>query len=199
MHGPLIEASHLDCHFGPRAVLSAIDLVVAPGEVHGLLGPRGAGKTTLLRVLAGTLEPSSGRVSAADPVFVSADDPESLSPIEANLNTGTRRRITLVRALAGDPKVALIDEPRAGVDAETVAATRALAARLAAAGGAVVWATRRLDGLHGIASGVTLLAGGRVRYRGSVEALTVRALAGSAAPPAQPLETGRVAVSNIAA
>jgi ABC-type multidrug transport system ATPase subunit len=187
MHGPLIEASHLDCHFGPRAVLSAIDLVVAPGEVHGLIGPRGAGKTTLLRVLAGALEPSSGRVSAADSVFIAADT-ETLSPIEANLNAATRRRITLARALAGDPKVLLIDEPGAGVDADTIAATRALAARHAAAGGAVVWATRRLDGLHGLASEVTLLAGGRARYRGSVEALVVRALAGSAALSTKPLE-----------
>jgi ABC-2 type transport system ATP-binding protein len=182
MHGALIEVSHLDCHYGPRAALSAIDLAVAPGEVHGLIGPRGAGKTTLLRVLGGALEPTSGHVSAANSVLVTAEDPSSLSPIEANLNAGTRRRIALARALAGDPKVLLIDEPATGVDADTVAATRALAARHAAGGGAVVWATRRLDGLHGLASDVTLLAGGRVRYRGSVEALMVRALAGSAKP-----------------
>ena len=188
MHGPLIEVSHLDCHFGPRAVLSAIDLVVAPGEVHGLIGPRGAGKTTLLRVLAGALEPTSGQVSAANTVLVEADDPDSLSPIEANLNAGTRRRIALARALAADPKVLLVDEPDGGVDADTVAATRALVARHAAGGGAVVWATRRLDGLHRLASDVTLLAGGRVRYRGSVEALMLRALAGSAEPWAQPLK-----------
>ena len=59
MHG-CIEVRSLDCHFGSRAALQGIDLVVAPGQVHGLLGPRGAGKTTLLRVLAGELAPSAG-------------------------------------------------------------------------------------------------------------------------------------------
>ena len=47
-------------------------------------------------------------------------------------------------------------------------------------GGAAIWATPRLDVLHGLASGVTLLAGGRVRYSGSVEALVLRSLARSA-------------------
>ncbi len=43
-----------------------------------------------------------------------------------------------------------------------------------------IWATRRLDVLLGLASGVTLLADGRVRYSGSaVETLAERALAGT--------------------
>ena len=83
------------------------------------------------------------------------------------------------RALAAAPDVLLVDEPPEGVDGGTAAATRALVARHAAHGGAVIWATRRLDDLQRLASGVTLLAGGRVRYSGTVEALAMRALAGS--------------------
>ena len=45
---------------GPVAALQGIDLDVPPG-MFGLLGPNGAGKSTLMRILAGLLEPTSGR------------------------------------------------------------------------------------------------------------------------------------------
>jgi ABC-2 type transport system ATP-binding protein len=173
MHAPLVEVYALERRFGARAALSSVDLVVGPGEVHGLLGPLGAGKSTLLRVLAGSLEKSGGWVRVAERTELVSDDGE-LSPIEEKLDRGTRARIALARALANAPDVLLIDD--SGFDAEHVAATRALVARHAARGGAVVWATRRLDDLQGIASQVTLLAGGRVRYSGSVETLASRAL-----------------------
>ncbi|WP_194895594.1 ABC transporter ATP-binding protein [Catenulispora pinisilvae] len=42
--------------------LDGLDLVVAPGEVHGLLGPNGAGKSTTLRILLSLLRPDAGEV-----------------------------------------------------------------------------------------------------------------------------------------
>jgi iron complex transport system ATP-binding protein len=45
-----------------RAVLSDIDLAVAPGERLALLGSNGSGKTTLLRVLAGLAAPLHGEI-----------------------------------------------------------------------------------------------------------------------------------------
>ena len=44
--------------YGSRAVLSGVDLSVAPGEWLGLIGPNGAGKSTLLRAIAGLVEAS---------------------------------------------------------------------------------------------------------------------------------------------
>lgn len=45
-----------------RLLLDAISLRVPPGTTAGLVGPNGAGKTTLLRLIAGQIQPDSGRV-----------------------------------------------------------------------------------------------------------------------------------------
>ncbi|MFC5003033.1 ABC-F family ATP-binding cassette domain-containing protein [Dactylosporangium cerinum] len=45
---------------GDRALFSGLNLVVAPGDVIGLVGANGAGKSTLLRTLAGLLPTEAG-------------------------------------------------------------------------------------------------------------------------------------------
>ncbi|MER7704615.1 ABC-F family ATP-binding cassette domain-containing protein [Kitasatospora sp. NPDC097605] len=45
---------------GERTLFSGLDLVVAPGDVIGLVGVNGAGKSTLLRLLAGLDAPEGG-------------------------------------------------------------------------------------------------------------------------------------------
>jgi ABC-2 type transport system ATP-binding protein len=64
-----IEISGLVKTFGPTRALDGLDLMVAPGEVHGFLGPNGAGKSTTIRVLLGLLRADSGaaRLLGGDP------------------------------------------------------------------------------------------------------------------------------------
>lgn len=42
--------------------LRNVDLEIADGETFGIVGPNGGGKSTLLQILAGILEPTTGRV-----------------------------------------------------------------------------------------------------------------------------------------
>jgi ribose transport system ATP-binding protein len=49
--------------FGATQALSGVDLQVAAGEVHALIGENGAGKSTLMKVLSGAHAPDAGTIA----------------------------------------------------------------------------------------------------------------------------------------
>jgi ribose transport system ATP-binding protein len=59
---PLLELRDVRKSFGGTHALAGANLLVRPGEVHGLLGQNGSGKSTLLRVLAGFHAPDGGEL-----------------------------------------------------------------------------------------------------------------------------------------
>ncbi|WP_326824340.1 ABC-F family ATP-binding cassette domain-containing protein [Streptosporangium sp. NBC_01756] len=65
-----IVAKDLAAGHGDRALFSGLDLVVAPGDVVGLVGMNGAGKSTLMRILAGLMPPEHGAVRLSPPSAV---------------------------------------------------------------------------------------------------------------------------------
>ena len=60
---PLIDARDIRKAYGGAVVLRGASLVVAPGEIHALLGENGAGKSTLIKCIAGTPPPDSGAIA----------------------------------------------------------------------------------------------------------------------------------------
>jgi ATPase subunit of ABC transporter with duplicated ATPase domains len=76
-----LVAKDLAAGHGDRVLFSGLDLVVAPGDVIGLVGVNGAGKSTLLKTLAGLIPAESGRVTLSPPsanVGHLAQEPERL-------------------------------------------------------------------------------------------------------------------------
>ena len=59
---PLLETRGLTKVFGSLRACDSIDLAIAPGEIHALLGENGAGKSTLVKMLFGVLDPSAGEI-----------------------------------------------------------------------------------------------------------------------------------------
>lgn len=57
-----IKISFTDRNNQERVVLDSVNLEVRPQEAVSIIGPSGAGKSTLLKVIAGLIEPSSGKV-----------------------------------------------------------------------------------------------------------------------------------------
>src|SRR5262245_59568726 len=62
-----LVAKDLAAGHGDRVLFSGLDVVVAPGDVIGLVGANGAGKSTLLRILAGLAAPEQGVLRLSPP------------------------------------------------------------------------------------------------------------------------------------
>jgi energy-coupling factor transport system ATP-binding protein len=73
---PVLEITGLSYAYSPGVlVFEDLDFEVRRGEVVGLEGPNGSGKTTLAKIIAGLLEPDSGRIDRVGRVGLLLQDP----------------------------------------------------------------------------------------------------------------------------
>jgi simple sugar transport system ATP-binding protein len=56
----ILAARHITKSFPGVLALDRVDLDVAAGEIHAILGQNGAGKTTLMNILFGLVQPDEG-------------------------------------------------------------------------------------------------------------------------------------------
>jgi branched-chain amino acid transport system permease protein len=59
---PAIRVVGVSRRFRGVLALDEVSLEVAPGEIHGIIGPNGSGKTTLFNVVSGVHRPGNGSV-----------------------------------------------------------------------------------------------------------------------------------------
>ena len=59
----MLSIERLSVGYGSRTVISGLDLELAPGQVHGLVGRNGAGKTTVLETIYGFIRAREGTIT----------------------------------------------------------------------------------------------------------------------------------------
>ncbi|REK87251.1 ABC transporter ATP-binding protein [Streptomyces inhibens] len=107
-----LVAKDLAAGHGERVLFSGLDLVVAPGDVIGLVGANGAGKSTLLRLLAGLDTPEDGKLALSPPTATVGHLPQ-----EPDRRPGETVRAFLARRTGvADAQLALDDATQALVE-----------------------------------------------------------------------------------
>lgn len=219
---PAVRMRGITKRYGDVVANDRVDLSVAGGEVHALLGENGAGKTTLVRVLYGLSAQDEGTVeidgrateirsprdaiaaglgmvtqhfSLVGPMTVAENlvlgarsgfrvDPEASrrrvveasarfgirvepdAPVE-KLSVGQRQRVEILKALARDCRVLILDEPTAVLVPQETEGLFATIRELCAKGLSVVFISHKLNEVMAICDRITVLSHGRVA--GTVE------------------------------
>src|SRR5258705_340324 len=62
MTSPILALRGIRKAYPSVVALDGVDLEVAPGEIHAVLGENGAGKSTLMKIIYGAVRPDAGRI-----------------------------------------------------------------------------------------------------------------------------------------
>ncbi|MBI2947785.1 MAG: sugar ABC transporter ATP-binding protein [Verrucomicrobia bacterium] len=105
---PRLHMLGLQKSFGATRALKNVELEVAPGEVHALIGENGAGKSTLMKILSGAYTPDAGRIELDGQPFV----PEN--PLHARRRgiAMIYQELNLAPHLSVEENILLGEEPR---------------------------------------------------------------------------------------
>jgi heme ABC exporter ATP-binding subunit CcmA len=124
-----------------------------------------------------------GSLAAADHAIERVGLGAAVHVTHARLSAGQRRRLALAAALARGPRLLLLDEPHAGLDADGRAILDEVVVAAPAHGCTVVLASHELDLARRIATREVRVVGGRVeggRSDGGAGDVALRALAAEA-------------------
>ncbi|MBZ6130600.1 MULTISPECIES: ABC-F family ATP-binding cassette domain-containing protein [Streptomyces] len=125
-----LVAKNLAAGHGDRSLFTGLDLVVAPGDVIGLVGANGAGKSTLLRLLAGLTAPEQGDLRLSPPTAAVGhlpQEPDRRPGESVRAFLARRTGVTEAQRAMDDATQALVDGAPGADDAYATSLERWLA------------------------------------------------------------------------
>jgi general nucleoside transport system ATP-binding protein len=246
---PALELIGIHKRFGSVQALRGADFILAPGELHALLGENGAGKSTLVHIANGMVRRDAGEVrvngtarsinspraarelgigmvhqhfTSVPAMTVSENialfagwsappgelrerarlaseqiglplDPDQRA---GRLSVGLKQRLEIVKALAADARILLLDEPTGILAPAEAEELLTVVRRFTSQGGSAVLITHKLDEAIRAADRVTVLRQGSVTYTGTPATQTRDSLARAmiGATPVLPLATDRASI-----
>ncbi|MEU5680325.1 MULTISPECIES: ABC-F family ATP-binding cassette domain-containing protein [Streptomyces] len=125
-----LVAKNLAAGHGDRSLFTGLDLVVAPGDVIGLVGANGAGKSTLLQMLAGLTAPEHGELRLSPPTATVGhlpQEPERRPGETVRAFLARRTGVTEAQRAMDEATQALVDAAPGADDAYATSLERWLA------------------------------------------------------------------------
>jgi ribose transport system ATP-binding protein len=105
-----LSARGVHKHYGGIRALEGADVVVAPAEVHALLGENGAGKSTLVKIFAGVVRPDEGEIRVGGSPFAAGSPHDARA---AGIAT-VYQELSLIPQLSVAHNLVLTEFPRRG-------------------------------------------------------------------------------------
>jgi ABC-2 type transport system ATP-binding protein len=90
------------------------------------------------------------------------------------LSKGMRQRVVIAAALLHEPRAIFLDEPLNGLDVDATIQFKALLARLAATGCAILYCSHLLDVVERVCTRILVLSNGALRAGGSLQEVRAR-------------------------